>query len=204
MRLVVLKLGGSLLTCPDLGQRLRKLVARYEDHRILMIVGGGAAADVVRDWSHRFSLSEESAHWIALRSLSMTRGLVKTMLPRCADVDSSSTADLMWEAGFNPMLLDIELYLWREQQSAGQEMLPHTWDVTSDSIAAWVAAGWLAHELVLVKSTDLAAQMTVDRAAEEGLVDAYFPQIANQVPRIGWCNALSETPQIVPWLEHGK
>jgi dihydroneopterin aldolase len=43
--------------------------------------------------------------------------------------------------------------------------LPHSWDVTSDSIAAWVAGALGAAALVLVKAAG---------AAGDGLVDAYF------------------------------
>jgi aspartokinase-like uncharacterized kinase len=48
--------------------------------------------------------------------------------------------------------------------------LPHTWDVTSDSIAAWVAGEVGARRLVLVKPPG--ALRTA--AADTMLVDAYF------------------------------
>ncbi|MBW3540464.1 MAG: hypothetical protein KY476_09345 [Planctomycetes bacterium] len=51
MTVVVYKLGGSLLTLPGFEQRLERLLAsRPEDERPLVVVGGGAAADVVREW----------------------------------------------------------------------------------------------------------------------------------------------------------
>ena len=46
--------------------------------------------------------------------------------------------------------------------------LPHSWEVTSDSIAAWVAGEIGANHLVLVKPPGVGAQ------ASHELVDAYF------------------------------
>ena len=58
MGLVVYKLGGSLLSCVDLATRLRAVLEQRPDDRSLIVVGGGAAADVVRDWSRIHGLSE--------------------------------------------------------------------------------------------------------------------------------------------------
>ncbi|MGH7649286.1 MAG: hypothetical protein ACREND_14305, partial [Gemmatimonadaceae bacterium] len=46
-----------------------------------------------------------------------------------------------------------------------RDPLPHSWDVTSDSIAAWVAGELHARRLVLVKPAV---------AEQAALVDAYF------------------------------
>ncbi len=203
MKLVVLKLGGSLLNCPDLSNRLRGLLIQRAGCRVLIVVGGGASADVVREWSRLYALTEESAHWIAIRSLSVTRALVKHLLPEVGEVASHDEALSWWANNPAPLLLDIETYLG-QTESAAVVPLPHTWDVTSDSIAAWVAARWSADELVLVKSTSLASHLTLNQAQCDGLVDAQFPQFATQVPRIQWCNLLDAEPQILPWLPHAE
>jgi hypothetical protein len=52
-------------------------------------------------------------------------------------------------------------YRWLRER----DPLPHAWDVTSDSIAAWVADALGAHRLVLVKPP---------HAEGVGLVDPYF------------------------------
>ena len=63
--------------------------------------------------------------------------------------------------------------------------LPHSWDVTGDSIAAWVAGRVGARHLVLVKppgvgihSSDRTGSRVLDRPAQHaavaGFVDAYF------------------------------
>ena len=60
--------------------------------------------------------------------------------------------------------------------------LPHGWHVTSDSIAAWVAARLSARRLVLLKSLDgvpgtsgdIVAEAPLRSPALAGIVDEYF------------------------------
>lgn len=198
-RLVVLKLGGSLLSCPDVSVRLRRLLAELASNRVLIIVGGGTSADVVRDWSRIYDLSEEDAHWIALRSLSVTRALVKGLLPELGEVASHAEALRWWPETGTAVLLDVESCL-RQAEASDAAPLPHAWSVTSDSIAAWVAARWSADELILLKSTDLSSGITLEQGCRDGLVDPYFSEAAVEVRQTSWCNLLDDRLRIQPWL----
>jgi aspartokinase-like uncharacterized kinase len=203
MPLVVLKLGGSLLSCRDLADRIRRLLARLAAARVVIVVGGGGAADVVRDWSRLFDLTEESGHWIALRSLSVTRALVKTLLPELVEVQAHQQALRVWKETSAPVLLDLESVLAKSEED-GATPLPHTWETTSDSIAAWIAREWDAAELILLKSIDLPPQTRLQVACDAEWVDANFRHLANPIPRIRWCNLAAPNPQIVPWLKGGQ
>lgn len=198
MRLVVMKLGGSLLSSPDLASRVRHLLSLVDGSRVLIVVGGGPAADVVRDWSQIYSLSEEASHWLALRSLSTTRALVLQLLPECLEIRTRDEAQQHWERGLIPLLLDVESYL-RQVESPGRPVLPHRWDVTSDSISAWVATHWMADELILLKSIELNPNTSTEDAVQAGLVDVHFPVIASQVSSISWCNLLNDPIEIELW-----
>ncbi len=55
--------------------------------------------------------------------------------------------------------------------------LPESWDVTSDSIAAWVGTNVEAQEVVLFKSC-LPEARTYEAAAAVGYVDRHFPMVA--------------------------
>ena len=197
--LVVYKLGGSLLSCVDLAARLRAVLEQRLDDRSLIVVGGGAAADVVRDWSHIHALPEDAAHWLALRSLSLNRALILNLLPESREVSSREAAESLWSKGNRPLLLDVEACL-RDTESRDRTPLPHCWDVTTDSIAAGIAARWNADELVLLKSTSLPAELTLDDATRLELVDPFFRHLADEMPRVSWCNLRDETANVVSWL----
>lgn len=201
MGLVVWKLGGSLLTNADTPDRIKRLSRESGDQQVLIVPGGGGVADVVRDWARIYSIDDEPAHWIAVRSLSVTRALIATLIPNCREVSSPAEACGCWKASPGPLVLDVEAYL-REAEPTDAFPLPHNWHVTSDSIAAWVAARWRADNLVMLKSTPLQAGTTLERARELGLVDDYFPTVATQVARISWCNMLNSDPKIISWLNH--
>lgn len=203
MRLVVLKLGGSLLLRPDLPCRLRRVLSELAGSRVLVVVGGGTAADVVRDWSHAHQLAEESAHWLAVNSLCLTRTLIQRLMPELREVSSPDEGMRYWRASNSPLLLNVDAFL-RHSEPMDPSPLPHTWDVTSDSIAAWVAVRWAADELCLLKSTDLDWKLTVKEARCAGLVDNHFPNVAPQVPLISWCNLARDEPRRTRWLESGN
>ncbi len=81
-----------------------------------------------------------------------------------------------------------------------RERLPHNWDVTSDSLAAWTTIQWPADELVLLKSVPTPFGSTAQEASVQQLVDPHFPAVADQVLRIGWCNLRAPTVYIEHWL----
>ena len=59
--------------------------------------------------------------------------------------------------------------------------MPASWDVTSDSIAARIAAGLHASRLVLLKSASLPPGADRAEAARLGLVDPVFPSVAREL-----------------------
>src|SRR5687768_2441503 len=80
-KLRVIKLGGSLLDWPELPATLRRWRQMQPPMRDLMIVGGGAWADLVRDAQASFRLDEEQCHWLCLRLMSVTARLAASMFP---------------------------------------------------------------------------------------------------------------------------
>ena len=87
-----------------------------------------------------------------------------------------------WEAPDEPEGLSAD------KRAHGICPLPHSWDVTSDSIAARLAVLAGADELVLLKSGLPAGSLTLAQAAETGYVDRYFPVAAAGVPRVRCVN----------------
>jgi aspartokinase-like uncharacterized kinase len=176
--LIVAKVGGSLFDLPDLGERLRTWLAALGNRRVLLVPGGGRGADVIRELDAIHRLGEERAHWLALRVLTVNAEFLATLLQVPVVAAPAETGGVA--------VLDAHAFCRMDEGRHGA--LPHLWRVTSDSIAARVAAIG-GGSLVLLKSTDLPSDMNWSRAAAAGLVDEFFAEIAaaNAVD-IGWVN----------------
>ena len=199
---VIFKLGGSLLTLPGLAERLRIVLDQWSHKDRLIFTGGGPSTDVVREWSRIHQLSEETAHWLAIASLDLNRQLLETLL-MLRSVSDREEATRRWSIESSPLLLDCHRFARNEEAKSG-ESLPHHWNVTSDSLAAWTALRWPADELVLIKSVPVPVNMTPQAASDQDLVDRYFPNIAGDLRKISWCNLRATQIVIEPWLFSGQ
>src|SRR2546430_1392521 len=92
----IVKVGGSLYELPDLGMRLVGWLRRYEGGRVVLVPGGGPAADVVRTYDRSQRLGDEASHWLALRMLQVNAHFLARLLPQarivatpCADAPLS-------------------------------------------------------------------------------------------------------------------
>ena len=179
---VVVKVGGSLLDLPDLPRRLTDWLAGCRFSRVLLVAGGGAAADAVRQWDRTFGLEAEAAHQLAVGAMGLTAQLLARLLPGAAIAADRATAEAVWSRGC-PVVLDVPEFL-STAESLAVVPLPHSWEATSDSIAAWVARVWPAAAIVLLKSAQFPGgerhtgglvpvpREELPRLADTGLVDA--------------------------------
>ena len=165
----VLKIGGSLARTEAAAELLRALAAsRVQD--VVIVPGGGEFADSVRTAQPRQRLSEGAAHHMALLAMHMMAVALADMAPGFTLADSVSQFEAAWRDGKTPIWLAAPMVL------AAPGIAP-SWDVTSDSLAAWLADELGARRLVLVKSRELpAGRHTAHTLAAAGIVDACFPR----------------------------
>jgi aspartokinase-like uncharacterized kinase len=172
-------------------------------HRLVVVPGGGSFADEVRRVDGRFGLGDSAAHWMAILAMDQYGYLLAQLAPGAVVVRGPQ--------GLKPGRLNVlapSAWLLRA------DPLPHSWDVTSDSIAAWVAGAWGARRLVLVKHTDGyvgpdrgPARMTrherrVALDALGGAVDAYFARALD--PAIGCWLVRGHAPSRIARLIDGQ
>lgn len=195
--LVVYKIGGSLFDLPELPHVLRRVLAQRPAHAALLVAGGGAAAEAVREWDRRHALGDEAAHALALKSMELGAALLGHFFPQARLVRSARQVQLAVR-DCTPAILCADCFIAAEE-SHGHPPLEHSWRVTSDSIAAWTARVLAAAELVLLKSVAAPTTLTLSEAARAGFVDESFPQAAAYLGALGWVNARSGEPQIERW-----
>jgi aspartokinase-like uncharacterized kinase len=174
---VVLKVGGSLYELPDLGPRLRAWLRELGEPDVLLVPGGGPAADVVRDLDRRHALGEETSHWLALRALSVTAGFLQALLP------GSALLTTLHDGAVRGLQV-LDPYTFARADEGRPGCLPHTWQATSDAVAARAAVVAGAAQLILLKSVPIPAGMSWREAARRELVDSTFPGVVEQAPNL--------------------
>lgn len=199
MELTVVKVGGSLFNLPDLQQRLEWLLAECSSPCTLMFPGGGPTADLVRGWQTRWGLNDDAAHDLAIHSLSLNARLLNQLVSSSVVVKSLAEAEAAWAQGKRTILNPGPLLEILEQGFADLAP-PHTWDVTSDSLAAWTAERLRAKRLILAKSVELCPGTRFLDAMRQGMIDPYFPGIAGLLPQVDWCCLRADQPVLQPWF----
>jgi len=138
--LTVVKVGGGLgdSALPGLCSALGELGER---HPLIVVPGGATFADAVRDADRRFRLRPATSHRMAILGMEQFGWVLGDLIPGA--VLCSDLAQV--RARRTTVLLPAALPL---------DELPASWEVTSDSIAAWVADRAGAGRLVLLKEAD--------------------------------------------------
>ncbi len=132
--MIVVKLGGSLI------HRARDLLNEIIEYsnaageKILIVPGGGIFADTVR----KMNASEEASHWMAVLAMEQFGYYIDDG----TNVKLTESLEFYENVG---ILLPYRLMKKKDE-------LPHSWDVTSDTIAAWVA---LKLDARFIKATDV-------------------------------------------------
>ena len=160
----IVKLGGSLIGSPELPRWL-DVLARHGDGRIVIVPGGGLFADAVRDAQRLTDMGDATAHHLALLAMDQYGLLLTSLCPQLVTAASElELAERSWQH---------RAIVWLPSKMVlAEENIPQSWEMTSDSLAAWLASRLQASRLVLVKSV---APELLD-GAEQALqvVDAKF------------------------------
>jgi aspartokinase-like uncharacterized kinase len=156
----VIKIGGALLSLGDaLPRSLAALELLSSEHSFVVVPGGGPFADAVRSVSELHSLSPDDAHWMAILGMDQYAILLASRLRNAELVHRRGEIARAHSRGRIPVLAP---YRWLREA----DPLPHSWDVTSDSIAAWVATEVGAPQLILIKPPAHDHRTVVDRYFE--------------------------------------
>jgi aspartokinase-like uncharacterized kinase len=175
----VIKVGGSLLTRPDLQPALGGWMEQQSVAENLVIVGGGELIDEVRRSDQIRPGDPAEVHWRCIDLLETTRNTVASQM----DWNSVLTTDelsVRIEQGFSndqPTLVAVKSFFDRDSQIN----VPLDWRTTSDTIAAILAIKVEAEELVLLKSCALDPSNDILSLAKRGIVDEAFPTIAGEI-----------------------
>ncbi|HEX4600308.1 MAG TPA: hypothetical protein VH116_02850 [Gemmatimonadales bacterium] len=141
----VVKVGGGLLgKAGAFDLVIEALTAFRPGRRLVVVPGGGPFADAVRQMFRRVKIGEDAAHWMAVLGMDQYAHALAARAPGAVLVEQPEEIGPALAAGALPVLAP---YRWLK----AADPLPHGWDITSDSIAAWVAGALGARRIVLIK-----------------------------------------------------
>lgn len=179
----VVKLGGSLLGSPELARWLELLV-KFSDGKIIIVPGGGLFADSVREAQQISNASDEVAHQLALMAMDQFGILLAGM--NAGLVTASSELEIA-ERGWQHRGI-----VWLPSKMAmADSKIPQNWQVTSDSLSAWLANKLGAEQLVLVKSKPLITYQKqvstkLQTLVDDELIDSQFVNFAKDKQFQAW------------------
>jgi dihydroneopterin aldolase len=163
--LLVAKIGGSLHASPDLARWMAAL--KRWPHRLTIVSGGGPFADAVRAAQPKMGFSDKVAHSMAVLAMEQ----YALALAELYGLSLAATREEIAAAHRSGSIA-----LWRAgTMTAGARDLVPGWDVTSDSLAAWLARKTSADALLMIKSVDVGADRALQGLASAGVVDPAFP-----------------------------
>ncbi|HEY7985925.1 MAG TPA: uridylate kinase [Methylophilaceae bacterium] len=165
--MVIVKLGGSLLGSAALPRWL-EAIAQTSDGRIVIVPGGGVFADAVRQAQQTAGFDDATAHRLAVLAMDQYARVLLALNPALVAASTElEIAERSWQHRAIVWLPSVMVL--------ADEKIPKTWDVTSDSLAAWLAKRIKPRHLVLVKATE-------DSSEPNTLLDAAFEGFAAGLP----------------------
>lgn len=123
----VVKIGGSLF--PNYAIDLAK---KLENTNSLIVLGGGEFANLIRKYDSEINFSQETNHWTAIDCMDIIAKLVNDKVESTKLAYSIDDAIAISNEGFTPIFV-VSKFL-RED-----DPFECSWDVTSDSIAAYIS-----------------------------------------------------------------
>ena len=146
---VIFKIGGKVLeNFEDLNSTISQLTQLYEKgriKRIILIPGGGSLANFIRKVHSELNFTEELAHWMGIISMNyngIELGKNFPELDAIEDINRLKKLDKCF-CIFLPYRFLKEI-----------DRLPHSWDVTSDSITLFLAKELEISHCFLIKDID--------------------------------------------------
>lgn len=163
----VIKVGGSLLGSPEL-ERWLEIFVKFSDGHIIIVPGGGVFADAVRESQKVSKISDACAHRLAVLAMDQFGLLLANMNPGLAIARTECEIDeRTWQH---------RAIVWLPSTMVlADDSIPKSWDVTSDSIAAWLAEKLNAKYLILLKSDKPdKSELCLKMMTKDGVVDEAF------------------------------
>ncbi len=188
--MIVVKIGGSVAA------NAQSIIETLKDCKkdILIVPGGWVFADLVR----KLDADDTTAHWMAVKAMDIYGLYLSKFAPAIEPDDFDFDVH-----GVNVILPYRIVRIYDE--------LPHSWDVTSDSIAIWIAEKMNAEEIVKLTDVDgiiidgkLIDEIAACELSFQSCLDRFAPKLLREYRRdLFICNGL-DVRRVKDYIMRGK
>lgn len=160
----LIKLGGSLARNDCLRGCLEHIAA-HSDEVFIVVPGGGVFADQVRLAQQKWCFDDVAAHHMAILAMQQMAVLINALQPEWRQLSSLNELQ-QYHSGVAIWFPELSLL--------NQSDVAASWDVTSDSLAVWLAARMPVTEIILVKAAPVSPEDALASLVQQGVLDADF------------------------------
>ncbi len=142
----VIKIGGSLF--PNYAIELAE---KLKGTNSCIVLGGGEFANLIRKYNDEQHFSEETNHWVAIDCMAIMAKLTNDKVESAKLAYSIDEINQISDEGFTPIFISSKFL-------RDEDPFECSWDVTSDSIAAYVAHALNAKLLIVTNVNGIYTQ----------------------------------------------
>lgn len=179
----VVKLGGSLACSDDLRYWLRMLASAGS---LVIVPGGGPFANQVRQVQQQCGFDDSTAHYMALLAMEQYGAMLCGLQPGLTAAASQAQIQAALAHGETPVWMPSAMAM-------ADPDIAHSWEITSDSLAAWLSGRLAAEQLLLVKSVPLdPRKRSIDELVRDDVVDSRLGGYLRRFDISAWVMAASD------------
>lgn len=166
----VIKIGGSLYNSEYLVEWLNTL-SNCNKQNIIIVPGGGPFANQVRVVDQQYGLDQVLAHNMAVLGMQQFGYLLASLCPKLCLAASNEQIHACWN--------QAKAAVWEPFDMVNRYCkLEKSWDVTSDSLAAWLASFLSVDRMLFVKSAEITlAKPTIAELTKQCCIDSTLPKL---------------------------
>ena len=149
-KIIIAKIGGKIFENHEnlentLSQFKNLLFEKKQIDKVILIPGGGSYANFIRNLDAKLKISDDLSHWMAIFAMNWNGIAISQKYPDLKCINYIN------ELKESKELISIFLpfdFLYQTDE------LPHSWDITSDSITLYIASQLGLKECYLIKDVD--------------------------------------------------
>lgn len=152
-------------------RRCLRSLERNSNDKVVIVPGGGLFADHIRLLQKQCEFDDKTAHQMSILAMQQMALLYKSI---CNTMVLAKTVSSIKQA-----LHTHAVVIWLPDiDELNMSGIKASWDVTSDSLAAWLTNQLTAEQLILVKSAEIPATVNIQNMQDLGILDRAFSEFS--------------------------